>query len=310
MKKILLLLSFIGAFSVVKAQDMLSSLGESDEPDYSIASFKSTRLINQHTIEVCGPHTMDFRISHRFGAINAGSYNAWGLDGTANIRIGLEYSPNGRLMFGIGRSSSEKLVDGFLKYRILRQRTNGGMPVSVTLFAGAYYTTLKDLNKSATGYDKYEHTSARMSYCYELLIGRKFSPSFSFQVAPYFVHYNQVELKTEKNDSYGVSALFRMKFTARAAITAEYAYRMSDYTANKTRSADDKYFDSFSIGYEVETGGHVFQIQFTNSFGMAESQFFQHTTSKWNNAGIRLGFNISRVFTIGGDEGGPSFEAH
>lgn len=289
---------------------MLSSLGTTDEPDYSIATFKSTRLVNQHTIEVCGPHTLDFRISHRFGAINAGSYNAWGMDGTANIRLGLEYSPNGRLMFGLGRSSSEKLVDGFLKYRLLRQRTDGGMPVSVTLFAGAYYTTLKDLNKGVTGFDRYEKTAYRFSYCYELLIGRKFSKSFSFQVAPYFVHYNLVDLKTDKNNAYGVSALFRLKFTARAAITAEYAYRMSDYTSAKTRSEGDPYYDSFSIGYEVETGGHVFQIMFTNSFGMAESQFFQHTTSKWNDAGIRLGFNISRVFTIGGKSVEPVFETH
>jgi len=280
--------------SALKAQDMLSSLDSlSDEPkDYVIATFKSTRLINQHTLETVGPRTLDFRISHRFGPVNAGAYDFWGLDGPANIRLGLEYSPDGRFMFGIGRTSSEKLIDGFLKYRLLRQTSDDGMPVSVTLFAGAYYTAAKDPNKEANGYDKYEYTSSRMSYCFEAMIGRKFNSRFSLQVAPWFVHYNLVDNITDKNDAYGVAGLFRLKFTKRAAITFEYGYRINEY------SVETEYYDSMSIGYELETGGHVFQIHFTNSFGLAESQFFPHTNSQWNDGGVRLGFNISRVFTL------------
>lgn len=296
MKKLLLILSFAFAASDTFAQDMLSTLEPSTEKDYSIATFKSTRLINMHTIESLGPRTLDFRISHRFGPINSGSYNAFGLDGPANIRLGLEYSPNGRFMFGIGRSSFERTVDGFLKYRLLRQASNG-LPFSATLLAAAYYTATKDLNKFANGFDKYANASSRYSYCYEIMFARKFSPNFSAQIAPWFVHYNLVEQITDKNDAYGVSGLFRMKFTKRAAITAEYGYRINKYTAVTNTSKDTNY-DSFSIGYELETGGHVFQIQFTNSFGIIENQFFTHTQSKWNNAGIRLGFNISRVFSL------------
>ena len=282
------------SLSSLKAQDMLSSIDTTSvgEKDFVIATFKTTRLVNQHTLETVGRRTLDFRISHRFGAINSGSYNAWGIDGPANIRLSLEYSPDGRFMFGIGRSSFEKMADGFLKFRLLRQTTNNSMPFSLTLFAGAYYTALKDGNKIANGYDKYEHLSSRFSYCYEMMFGRKFSSRFSLQVAPWFVHYNLVEHITDKNDSYGVSSLFRFKFTKRAAITAEYAYRINNY------SIETKYYDSMAIGYELETGGHVFQIHFTNSFGIVENQFFPYTNSKWNNAGIRLGFNISRVFTL------------
>src|SRR5207344_758691 len=115
-----------------------------------------TRIINVHTVEVLGPRTLDFRISHRFGTVNSGSYNAWGIDGPANIRLSLEYSFDGRLMFGIGRSSYDKMVDGFLKFRLLRQTTDNSMPISATLFAGAYYTAIKDGNAEANGYDKYE----------------------------------------------------------------------------------------------------------------------------------------------------------
>ncbi len=293
-KKIILscALFFIGLS--MNGQDMLSGLDSTNDhvKDYVIATFKTTRLVDQHTIETVGKRTLDFRISHRFGPINSGSYNAWGLDGPANIRLSLEYSPDGRFMFGIGRSSAEKMVDGFLKYRLLRQTTDNRTPFGLTLFAGTYYTNLKDGNAIANGYDIYQYQSSRLSYCFEAMFARKFSPNFSLQIAPWFVHYNQVLHITDQNDAFGVSALFRYKFTKRAAITGEYAYRINDY------SPTVKYYDSMSIGYELETGGHVFQIHFTNSIGMVENQFFTHTDSKWNNMGIRLGFNISRVFSF------------
>lgn len=279
-------------FSIqLHAQDLLSSLdSDTDEKDFVIATFKTTRLVNQHTLESLGKRTLDFRISHRFGPVNSGSYGAWGIDGPANIRLSLEYSFEGRFMFGIGRSSYEKIVDGFLKYRLLRQTTDNSMPFSLTLFAGAYYNALK--NQTIGGQDKFEYASSRYSYCYELMIGRKFSKRFSLQLAPWFVHYNLVEKINDKNDSYGISGMFRFKFTNRSAFTAEYGYRLNEYAPSST------YYDTFSLGYELETGGHVFQIHFTNSFGLIESQFFPHTDTKWDDAGVRLGFNISRVFTL------------
>ncbi len=298
MKKIFLLIALFASITFVNGQDLLRGLDSTEAKDYASASFKSTRLINMHTIETVGPRTLDFRISHRFGAVNTGADGFYGLDGPANIRLGLEYSPDGRFMFGIGRSSTEKLIDGFLKYRLLRQTTDNKMPIGLTLLACGFYTAQKDPNVVANGYDKYENRSSRLSYCYELMFARKFSPSFSLQIAPWFVHYNLVNNISDKNDVFGLSGLFRLKFTKRAAITVEYGYRMNDYTAAKTGSADDPYHNTFSIGYELETGGHVFQIHFTNSFGITENQFFPHTESEWNDAGVRLGFNISRVFTL------------
>jgi hypothetical protein len=293
MKKLILLFCCLFTI-VVRGQDMLGSLDSSDASakDFVIATFKTTRIVNQHTLETVGPRTLDFRISHRFGPVNSGSYGAWGVDGPANIRLGLEYSPDGRFMFGIGRSSLEKVVDGFLKFKLLRQTTDNKTPLSITLFAASYYTALRDPNRDAPGgFDKYEFMSSRFSYCFEAMFGRKFSRKFSLQLAPWFVHYNLVEHLTDKNDVYGASALFRFKFSNRSAITAEYAYRINDYSL-------DPFFDSFGIGYELETGGHVFQIHFTNSFGIVENQFFPHTDTEWNDMGVRLGFNISRVFTL------------
>ena len=290
MKKMILCFAILACGSTY-SQDMLSELDSlgTDEKDFVVATFKTTRIVDQHTLETVGRRTLDFRISHRFGPVNTGSYNAWGIDGPANIRLSLEYSPDGRFMFGLGRSSFEKVVDGFLKYRLLRQTTNNDMPISVTLFAGAYYTALKGV--FIQNIDKFEHFSSRFSYCYEIMVGRKFTRHFSLQVAPWLVHYNLVENLEDKNDAYGISALFRLKFSNRSAITAEYGHRLNDYSV-KT------YYDMFSIGYELETGGHVFQIHFTNSFGLVESQFFPHTDTKWNDMGVRLGFNVSRVFTL------------
>ncbi len=290
MKKLILLLS-ISLCQYASAQEWGSLDSNLNESDYAIATFKSTRLINQHTTEVLGKRTLDFRISHRFGPANSGGSELWGLDGPANIRLGLEYSFDGRFMFGFGRSSSEKMFDGFLKYKLLRQK-DGGMPVTATLLASAFYTAE---DKVINEVEVYENTTSRMSYCFEAMFARKFSNSFSFQIAPYLVHYNLVERTDDKNDVYGLSGLFRFKFTKRSAITAEYSHCLNDYYED---SDTRKYYDSFSVGYELETGGHVFQIHLTNSFGIVESQFFPHTSTKWDDGGIRLGFNISRVFTL------------
>jgi len=293
-KKFLFVFHFLLLISLLShAQDMISLLGDSTPPakEFTKATFKTTRLINTQTVETLGKRTLDFRISHRFGALNSGFYNAYGVDGSANIRLSLEYSYDGRLMAGIGRSSFHKVADGFLKYRLYRQTDNDSHPLGVTLFSGMYYVGENDPDEAQTGFDKYELRTSRLSYAYEIIAGRKFSSRFSLQVAPFYVHYNLAEKFTDKNDMYGVSGAFRFKFSKRSAITAEYSYRISKYSF-------DTYYDSMGIGYEIETGGHVFQIHFTNSFGIVESQFLAHTDSKWSNAGVRLGFNISRVFTL------------
>jgi hypothetical protein len=292
--KYFLLSCFVFLSYAVPAQDIwsLADSLQSDSASANIttATFKTTRLINFHTLETLGRRTLDFRISHRFGPVNSGSYDAWGIDGPANIRLGLEYSYDGRLMFGIGRSSYEKLIDGFVKYRWLRQ-DDKFMPLSVTLFAGAYYTAQKDPNASINGYDIYEDGANRFSYNYQAIIGRKFSSRLSLQMAPWMVHYNLVERASDENDVFGIAFAGRFKFAKRQAITFEYGLRLNDYSSSK-------YYDSMGIGYEIETGGHVFQVHVTNSFGITENQYFPHTESSWSDGGIRIGFNISRVFTL------------
>lgn len=296
MKKIILSFSLIAscstAFFAQTPDDLLNMVAETPKKEYTTATFKTTRLINFHTVEVLSRRSLDFRISHRFGDFNTGAYNAWGIDGGANIRLALEYCHGSRLMFGVGRTSGKKIADGFLKYRLLKQTTKGGgMPVSVTLFTGVYHTFLQ--NVIIDGKNKYQTVPDRLSYCHQIMVGRKFSSRFSFQLTAAMVHFNLVDKITDKNDCFVVGGVTRFKFAKRQAITVEYGYRLNKYS-------NDKLYDSFGIGYDLETGGHVFQIHLTNSFGLTEDQYFMYTNSSWDNWGIRLGFNISRVFTLQG----------
>lgn len=285
------------ASNIAKAQDtdpmkLLMDMAPSDENEPVTATFKGTRLINQHTIEVGGKRTLDFRIAHRFGTFNTGSYNFWGLDGGASIRMSLEYSYDGRLQFGLGRSSTEKTYDSYLKYRLLRQTKNNSMPISVTILSGMYYTNLQGSAAVISGVDKFKNTSSRLSFAHQIMIARKFGERLSVQVTPSYVHYNQVDKISDKNDTYAVGALGRYKFTKRTAVTFEYMARVNEFSRTST------YYDSMGIGLDIETGGHVFQVHLTNSLGITENQYITKTSDSWAKSGMRLGFNISRAFTL------------
>lgn len=295
MKKILLI-SFliISSAFTLSAQDidpmsLLQGLAEAPKDEPVIATFKATRLINQQTIEVGGTRSLDFRIHHHFGPFNSGAYDFWGIDGGASIRLGLEYSYNGRLQFGLGRTSYEKQIDGFLKYRLLRQSKSGSMPISVTLFSGAYRNGIKGLQIG--GIDKFKYASDRLSFVQQIIIARKIDDKLSIQITPTMVHYNLVDNLADNNDAYFLGIAGRYKISNRTAITYEYGAKLLNYS-------ESKYYDSMGIGLDIETGGHVFQMFLTNSFGMTENQTFARTNSAWADRGFRLGFNVSRMFTL------------
>ncbi|WP_139925690.1 DUF5777 family beta-barrel protein [Hymenobacter sp. DG01] len=253
------------------------------------ATFKSTRLINGHTVETPGQGTMVFLISHRFGTLNSGAYNFFGLD-QASIRLGLEYALTDKLEIGIGRNSLEKTLDGFVKYRALRQSTGRrAMPVSVTLFASSALNTLRD---DRTWYT----TSHRMNYSYQALIARKFNPSLSLQLMPTLIHRNLVEDKTQSNDVYAIGVGGRHKLTKRTSLNAEYYYLVPRTAPTGVRNA-------LALGFDIETGGHIFQLHVTNSQGMIEKFFVANTRGNFFKGDLYFGFNVNRNFTIRPKEG-------
>jgi hypothetical protein len=254
--------------------------------NYTTATFKTTRLINAHSIENVAGGVMDVKISHRFGALNGGFYELFGLD-NASIRIGADYGITDWLMIGLGRSSYEKQYDGFMKIKLLRQSSGKrNMPLSISGFAGIYYNTLKWSEPARENYN-----TSRINYVFQLLMARKFSEGFSLQLSPTLVHKNLVPLASDMNDLLSVGFGARQKITKRMSINVEYYYQLPGFKPEGT-------IDPLSIGIDIETGGHVFQFIFTNSTGIAENQYINGTTGKWSKGDIHFGFNIARVFTL------------
>jgi hypothetical protein len=255
------------------------------------ATFTTSRLINSHTLETTQAGVLDFKVSHRFGTLNQGFYNIFGFD-YASMLIGADYGITNRLTVGGGRSTFEKQYNGFLKYRLLWQssgKTN--VPLSVTLLAGVMYATDTAAVKRNLDITVKPRASDKTSYVYQALIGRKFGNGFSLQFMPTMVHYNTVATSNIPNDLYSIGAGVRIKVTKMTSLTAEYYYQLSDSKLPGT-------YNSLSVGYEIETGGHVFQFQLSNSTGMTEKTFINETTNSWGDGGIHFGFNIARVFTI------------
>jgi len=294
-KIIFTLIGFITTIQGFAQDDLMQQLEKETEKkkEFTQSTFKSTRVINSHSLETLGKGALDFRISHRFGSFNSGFNNWYGLDGPATIRLSFEYSINNRLMVGIGRSSQGKLYDMTFKYRVLRQTTNNSIPVSVTALYVANMTGQQDLTKASTGFDRYGDFANRFSNVAQVIIGRKFGKRLSLQVAPTFVHINLVDRSDDKNDLYAIATAGRYKFSRSMAITYDYVYRIYNGSGEFNH-----YYNSLGIGLDIETGGHVFQMFVTNSTGMNEAQFIPYTSSSWKNGGVRLGFNVSRVFSF------------
>jgi len=271
-----------------EADDLLKMLDEkspgSKKIEYTTATFKTTRLINGHSIENVGKGVLDFKISHRFNRVDKGVKDFFGLDG-ATMRLGLDYGLSDRIMIGIGRSSYEKEYDGFIKAKLLRQHSN--MPFT-TSYLGS--TMIQTMAANPLPWETY-YLSNRLCYANQLLIARKFSNGLSLQFMPTHVHYNLVDTKKEPNDVIALGIGGRVKLSRRISLNLEYYYQLPDYQLNGTSN-------SLAIGFDIETGGHVFQLHFTNATGMTERTFVGKTTDKWSDGGIRFGFNISRVFTV------------
>jgi hypothetical protein len=279
----------------VHSQDLDALLNAETKPtvDYATATFKASRIINGHSIEQMKKRQLDFRISHRFGPLNDGAYGLFGLD-QSKIHFSLEYGLTDWLMLGAGRGSLNKTYDSFAKFRLLRQSSGARwMPVSLSYFTSVELNSLKFQDPTRTNY-----FTSRLAFVHQLLIARKFNDKFSFQLSPTFIHRNLVKTELDMNDVYAMGFGARYKLSKRLSLNAEYYY---NYNPNN-KFQDTKYYNSASVGIDIETGGHVFQIMLTNSLGMREGSFIPQTTDNWFDKGIHLGFNISRVFSFQKDK--------
>src|SRR5256714_4259330 len=287
-KSIHLLILFLSCSCGIFAQDDLLKMVDSSKPvnEYVSRAFKSSRVINGHSIEMVPKGNLDFRILHRFGLVSTGAKNLWGLD-QANMRFGFDYGITTNLTAGIGRSNVNKEWDGFIKFRSFRQSIGPKhFPFSIALAAGMTLTTLPWTDPTRDN-----HFSSRLCYYGEIIIGRKFNEIFSLQLAPTMVHRNLVSLSTDDNDAFALGIGGRLKLSRRISFVTDYHYVISGL--NK-----DIYRNPLSIGIDIETGGHVFQLHFSNSQGMNEKAFITNTTDRWDKGEVRFGFNLSRMFVL------------
>lgn len=286
--------SFIAVCMVIfssfqlKAQDDLMNLLNEEEPtkQYAYATFKTTRVVLGQSVENPATGTLQFLIEHNFGRINQGAYELFGLD-QSTIRLGLEYGINDWLTVSLGRSSYEKTVDGAIKAKLLRQSTGKrNMPVSVIFYSNTTVNGLKWQDETRKNY-----FSSRLAFTHQLLIARKFSNAFSFQISPTLIHKNLVATRSEPNDIYALGAGGRIKLTQRTSLNAEYFHAFNG-------NEDKLYKDAIALGFDIETGGHVFQLRVSNAQPMFERAFITETTGDFTKGDIYFGFTVNRVFTI------------
>jgi len=258
---------------------------DSLEKKFIDATFKSTRLINSHTVEMPAKKEMVFCISHRFGLLKDGFKTFYGLDESSNIRFGFDYGISDWLTIGIGRSRFE-LYDGSLQLKLVRQQKGlHNIPVSINFYS-AVEANLADPLVPTENFTIY-----RFSYTNQFLLASKITNKFSLQLMPTYIHRNLVKTGNDKNNIVSMGFGGRYKLTKRLAVTAEYYYTPSNMLTTE-------YYNPLSIGLDIETGGHVFQIFITNAEGMTEKSFIPQTTYSWKEHEILLGFNISRVFSF------------
>ena len=302
------------AFSTFAQDDMLSlldSAGAKKTHEKVIATFKGSKVINAQSTETVKAKTMDFSITHRFGNIgtqsNGGGHTLYGLDNISDVRIGFDFGITDNLTVGVGRSKQSELLDGLVKYRILTQTVDNHIPFSLAVYGDMGYTPEKAsqfYNGMIPPEGFHQKEVHRLSYTGQLILARKFGWRFSVEVLPTFQHRNFVleninsnNNAMETNDLFSMGGGFRFKLTKRVAIIADYFYTFSKY---RTSNPVNSFYNPLAVGIEIETGGHVFHLNFTNASGIVENNFIPNTTDSWSKGGYKFGFNISRVFNLGG----------
>ncbi len=302
----------LGAFAQEDMLSMLDSVGGPKIHEKVLTTFKGSKVINAQTTETVKAKTMDFSISHLFGNIgvqsNGGVHTLYGLDNVSDVRFGFDYGITNNLTIGIGRSKQSELIDGLVKYRIFTQTIDNHFPVSLAVYSDMSYNPqsaaifYNGMVAPASGGFKQSDVQ-RISYVNQLIIARKFGSRFSMELLPTYQHRNYVLANinadngaAETNDLLSMGTGFRFKITNRFLIIADYFYTLSDYRKNNSANP---FYNPFAIGIEIETGGHVFHLNFSNTSGIIENNFIPKTTDSWLKGGFKFGFNISRVFNVG-----------
>ena len=294
MKKQLLFILALSICHSMKAQD------------YVYQTFKDSRIVNVQSVETLAKRRLDVRIGHRFGDLlgdNGGWATFYGLENATDVMIGAEYGFTDNFTAGLyrtkgagampqGQAGLRQLINGVFKYRLLRQKEGKGTPVTLTVLGVSSLSTAKRIEDNPDVLRSFPDFSHRMAFTGQLLIARKFSDGLSLLIAPGYTHRNLVPFEDE-------NGLFSMGAGARIQLSRVFGI-ITDVTVpfSSRRNTDNGFYPAIGLGLEIDTGGHLFQINFTNATGIMETDYIPYTTSSWLDGEFRLGFTISRVFNL------------
>ena len=283
MKRISTLFLLLSTLAVAQT-DLLDELDADFDmgPLYAESAFKGLKIINLESTKMVDKGEMYFIVAHRFGSIENGFDDFFGLDIASN-KLQLIYGLNDHINFGVARSSYQKTYALHTKLRILRQQTEKS-PVTIGAYGQLTINNQLDLDLNPD-----LDFSHRLTYTAQALVSRKFSEKLSLQLSPTLIHKNLTEVDDENNMQFVMAAGGRYKLTKRVSLNIDYGFVTN-------RPEELNYNNMLSIGLDIETGGHVFQLHFTNSRSMLEHSFLTEASGDWSEGDIHFGFNISRVF--------------
>jgi hypothetical protein len=277
--------------SAQEVDSLLNSLSSNQKFNKVEATFKSTHIVLSNSTETQKKHDLDLRIRHHFGDIGGefgNSHTLYGLDVASDLFIGLDYGITDKLTIGIGRSKHDELFNFLVKQKILQQKEDG-MPLNLTLFA-----QLGLVAREPFAADEFKAYQDRLTYLIQPILSRKFSPSISLQLMPALLIRSSTTGPGDPENLMSLGFAGRIKLTKRLSFVA-------DYTLVNELSRGDleaTLYNPLGVGLEIETGGHVFSLNFMNSEYINENSFIPSTKKSWKDGGVRFGFTISRNFSL------------
>ncbi|MCB0462331.1 MAG: DUF5777 family beta-barrel protein [Flavobacteriaceae bacterium] len=283
MKKLLVYSMMCMCLNTFAQDDLLREIDtEAIQNDFVFAAFKALKIVNFESTKLTAKKQFTFVVSHRFGSIKNGIDTFFGLD-DAVTRLNFIYGISDAVNIGVSRSSFQKIFEASIKYRLIRQKENG-FPFTIVGYNSVLVNTV--LEKDNLPKLEFKH---RLGYAFQVLVSSKFSENLSLELAPTLFHDNYVVINNQDNTQYALGFGGRYKLGKRWSVNADYGWHLN-------RATESPYHNPLSIGVDLETGGHVFQMHFSNAQAMNVNGFLGQSTGSWSDGNIYFGFNLSRVF--------------
>ncbi len=307
---LIVLFLFAGTAFVVAQDSIPAESAETTEPEITEkplakAAFESGICMDNYTVAIPPAKTLEFVLQHRFGTIQNQWSDLYGIWGAANIRMGLNYSITPNLLVGFGTTKVNRLQDLLVKYTFLRQRKEGGFPLTISYLGNV---ALNATNESNFGSD-YKFVD-RFSWYHEFMFARRFCSFFSAQLGVSYTHFNKVDKSadtTAKNDALGISLLARIKVSPQSSIVLSYLQPiiLNYDPAFIVRHPDDWMsipdkapYPNLSLGWEISTSTHAFHLYLSAANGIVPSEIVMHNTNNFFNGFILVGFNMTRLWSF------------